>query len=472
MSEITNNIEERRPRINFGELSEILGKSAASAKESAMIIFSVMGGLDKKVAADMDSVVRAKHTHFGILVAVIVLVQSFIAGSAWSDLMHSVSVGILVFFAWMLIFGALDSLMMNLTNRDMAKGNSVSISAIIGRIVIIGFTSYLNSLMAEIRIFDAEIKLDIYQYQQDNFQKFSDETDARIDSLKREKSDNQKKIDEKALVYTAWLNTENEKINQQASMIQQRRTDLVLEVEGSAGSKKRGDGAVADTKREAINQEEQVLSAQVAKLELEKTMRPEYIALQAVTKEQELANKKIDEQIAKEEAVFNKKKTEISKMRNDGFLDRYNALGRIASGNWLVWVVFGFFFILEMMVLIVKFTMMGRDEYHDILLNHTNDVFKEKIMSAKEEHEKTLSAHELVMYGIIQDRIEIRKKAEIELQSTEAAYYPVEKARMEKQFNHAVDITKLIDESTQDQQVKSLFKFNWAMKFFRLFPAK
>lgn len=467
---MTTETKAKFPRINFGDVSGIIGKPLKSIKENSTDFFGMMGGLDRTIAKDLDPVVRAKHVQFGTFLTIIVCIQACIAGSAWSELMHSFTVGIFVFFAWLAVFGSLDSVMMNLMNRELAKKNSYSFLSITARVIIIGFTSYLNSTMAEMKIFDSEIKVNIYEYRQNQFQNLSDEISARIDSLQIQKSENLKKVDQKSLAYTMWLSDEQKKIDAQNALIQQRRTDLVLEVEGSAGSKKRGDGAVADTKRQAIAQEEQMLAQQTASLEAAKQARPEFVAMESERKSQEMANKKLDEQIAKEEKNLEKQKADLGKMRNDGFLDRYHALGRIGGQNFLVWMVFGLFFFIETSILIVKLTMMGRDEYHDILANHLNKIFKEKILSEKEQNEQIISNHESVIAQILFSRTQQRMTDEANLNSVELALYPVEKKRMQDQFKHASEITEIIDKSAQDQSVKSLFRFNWAKKFFRLQP--
>lgn len=458
------------PKINFGDVSGIIGKPLRTIRENSTEFFGIMGGLDKTLAKDLDPVVRAKHVQFGSFLTIIVCTQACIAGSAWSELMHSAIVGIFVFFAWLAVFGSLDSVMMNLMNRELAKKNSYSFLSIAARVIIIGFTSYLNSTMAEMKIFDPEIKVNIYEYRQDQFQKLSDEISTRIDSLQKQKSENLKLVDAKSASYTAWLAEEQKKIDAQNALIQQRRTDLVLEVEGSSGSKKRGDGAVADTKREAIAQEEQVLAQQVSALESAKQSRPEFVAMESERKDQELANKKIDEEIAKQEKNLEKQKTDLKKMRNDGFLDRYHALGRIGGQNFLVWMVFGLFFFIETSILIVKLTMMGRDEYHDILANHLNKVFKEKIFDEKINNEKMISEYEAGISEILFQRTEQKAGDEIRAHESELRLYPLEKERLQDQFKHASEVTKIIEQSTQEESVKRLFKGNWVRKFFRLQP--
>ena len=459
-------------RINFGNMSGILGNPMKSLKENSIDFFGIMGGLDRTLARDLDSVVRAKHIQFGVFLTIIVVAQACIAGSAWSELMHSISVGIFVFFAWLAVFGALDSVMMNLMNRELAKKNTYSFLSVFSRVVIIGFTSYLNSTMAEMRIFDAEIQMNIYEYRQEKLQNLSDEINARIDSLHVAKSENMKKVDQKSAPYTTWLANEQKKIDDQNILIQQRRTDLVLEVEGSSGSKKRGDGQVADAKRNAIMEEEQVVNHMITTLESMKQSRPEFIAMESERKSQEIANEKLDEQIAREEKNLEQQKADLGKMRNDGFLDRYHALGRIGGQNFLVWMVFGLFFFIETSILIVKLTMMGRDEYHDILVNHLNKIFKEKILSEKEQNERIISEHESNIGQILYSRIQQRTIDESNLHNAELVLYPVEQERIRDQFKHASDITEMIEKSAQEESVRRLFKFNWAKKFFRLQPKK
>jgi hypothetical protein len=385
--------------------------------------------------------------------------------------MHSFIVGVFVFAAWIILFGVADSLMMNLMNRELARKNSYSGLSVVARIVIIVFTSYLNATMVEMQVFKPEITKSIYDYRQDELRKLVKETDMRVDSLKNSQTANQKMTDEKSLPYITWLNDEQAKIDAQKATIQKRRSDLVQEVEGSAGSGKRGDGDVAKAKREALDQEEKVLNDQIAAFEAAKQNRPEYLAMKSETAIQDVANKRIDERIVEEKQKLKDRRADILAMRNDGFLDRYKALGRIGSGgNVLVYIVGFFFFFLECLILIYKTFMMGRDEYHDVLQAHLNKVFKDNIQAKIEEGERAISEHEAALAAILYQRTQRRLTDEVLLNEAELALYPMEKKRIEDQFRHATDITGLIDASTQEQSVKSFFKFNWAKKFFKLQP--
>lgn len=460
----------RFPKINFGHIGGLLASGAKSTGENFNSFSGFMGGLDRTLSKTLDPVVRDKHVRFGYLVISVIVLQSCIAGSAWSELMHSISVGIAVFIAWIIVFSAMDSLMMELMNRELAKTRTYSIGSIAARIIIIGFTSYLNSTMAEMRIFDGEIKKSIYDFRQAEFQALSDTTAIRVDSLQDAKQPFQKVVDEKNLAFAKWLNGEISKIDAKKSEVTARETDLVKEIEGSAGSGKRGDGDVAKAKRVAIDQANQALRDETASLDLSKETRPEYLALQSALDEQKKQVERIDAQIAKEEKNLEQKKAEISKLRDDGFLDRYHALERVGADNWLVRIVWAFFFFLELSILIFKVTMMSRDEYHDILLNHLNTVFKEKILAQKEDLETAISAHENALDQILLNRVNTRIQNEGDLNSKELALYPIEEKRIKDQLGHAANITDMMDQKISDPSVRSHFKFDWLRKFLKLKP--
>lgn len=440
--------------------------------ESFSNLFAWIGGSNMEVYEQMPSPLKSKHSMFGFFLMMIVLVQAIIAGLAWSDLLHSAIAAVLVFIFWIFTMGALDRALMVFMNQELALKGKYSWLPVISRIIIIGFVSYLNSTMAEIRIFDPEIKKDLVQQKELELKRATDTFNILLTDFNKRKNELQKESDNKRAEYLKWSGTQEAIIYNQQISLGNRQTDLVKEIEGTSGSKQRGDAQVAAAKRVAISQDSISLAGLQNSFIRERETRPEFLALQKAEEIQKTEFAKIDEDIDKAKEEFKSKKAVINTMANDGFSHRYKALGRIGQNSALIWVVWGFFFFIELSLLIIKI-MMGRDSYHDVLKHIIQKFTLENVYDKELENERKISEYEKQSSQVFLQRIQQKKQDESYLNSEELSMYPIERKRILDQFEHARDMSKEIDKvSDVDFSVKNLFKFNFYKKLLRLQPSQ
>lgn len=449
-------------KLNFEKLPQI-GDNVSN-------IFAWVGGVNLETFEKMPSPLKSKHTMFGFFLTAMILAQACIAGFAWGELLHSGFLGFFIGIAWIFVMGSVDRTIMIFVNNELAMKEKHSILPVIARWIIILFVSYLNSTMVEIIIFDPEIKKDLIEQKHLEKKLATKTLDSTLKNFDLKKQEIQKQTDLKRDEYLKWSQTQETIIYNQQIGLRERQTDLVKEIEGTGGSKSRGDAQVATAKRIAIAQDSAALSTLQASFDKEKALRPEFIALQKAEQIQVEEFKKNDEEIAKAKVDFDNKKSLIETMANDGFSHRFESLHRIGSRSILVWIVWGFFFFLESSILIIKL-MMGRDTYHEVLkqtiLKYEIDATHENALNI----ENSVSEYESKMNETILARTTKRKTEESQLNSEELALYPIIKKRILDQFAHASDVGLEIDKvSSVDFSIKNLFKFNFLKKLLRLQP--
>jgi hypothetical protein len=329
--------------------------------------FAFLAGADLNLLNSMPSSVIAKRAGFGFLMFIAVFISAAIACSVWGEILQSEKAGLIVGLGWFLAVAAIDRSILTFMDHDSDSNSWKKYTIVFARLAMVLGISYLNTTIAEMKIFEKEIA-EVIQNQKDSRINFvGDSIAIHIDSLEAIKALTLASFSKIQNEYTKWTASQEAEIISMRQALRDREDIWVQEIEGLVGSGKKGYGPAAKAKREAIKQDSIRLEEKIASFNLAKTTTPEFVSLQDG---QTLRDKKLAEL---DNAIFalnnyNSSETASTNARAlDGFSHRYNALGVVAKETpVLVYAVFIMFFIFESLVVLLKM-MMGRDAYDEAI---------------------------------------------------------------------------------------------------------
>ncbi len=325
---------------------------------------TTMASFDKTSPDDQQKRVRS-----GMVVFIIILTSSILASTAWSVPLGAPGyfVGI-VWFAIMWgievsVLQQMDSVSFHLMAQKMMardyspeEKNRVGAWYVVLRLALILVICYFNSEMVRVIMFKPEIVAAI-KVQQDK------ETSFIIDSLHNQKVEVKKKIEKKEDEYQkSNQNLEqlivayDQKITTIDDSLNYWNSKLVHEVKGPGGvSGITGDGPVSKAIRETINRYGAMKMELIAQRDSAKTQSVASNSVSIAERELKEERVRAKEAIADIDTMEKRLVQQVMDRPVNGLSFMISVLNDIAKRNWLIWAVFGMFFFIEAIPVLMKF---------------------------------------------------------------------------------------------------------------------
>lgn len=330
--------------------------------------FATCGGSTTTTLAVSDPDDQQKRINAGIVVLVIALVSALLASIAWSIPMgwKGAFVGIPWFFIMFLLERSILQQMDAVASIKLAnewlkekiadgKSKSVGWGWLILRFIMITFICYFNSEMIRVIMFKPEIIAEIKLRQDKETAHIVDSLDKvkQTINLELKKSDdalNQAKANLSNLVLDI-----DEKIKAVNDSISFWNSKLVYEVKGPGGvTGKSGDGPVAKQIRKTIDQFKEQHDNLIKERDNAKGSAQNDALIFAKT-QNDIAQAKNKEELSKLQSRQDELIKQVMDRPVNGLEFMLSVLNDIAKRNIIIWMVFGMFFFIEAIPVLLKF---------------------------------------------------------------------------------------------------------------------